>query len=64
MDIAKYKSVGVNINTYKKLRKLADDEHRNIGQQISKLVNDEYKKNYGNEPVSGGIGSISQKNTV
>lgn len=64
MDITKYKSVGVNINTYNKLRKLAEDEHRNIGQQISKLVNDEYKKQYGNEPATGGIASIAQKNTV
>lgn len=64
MDITKYKSVGVNLNTYNKLRKLAEDEHRNIGQQISKLVNDEYKKLYGNEPPLGGIGSIAQKNTV
>ena len=64
MDITKYKSVGVNLNTYNKLRKLAEDEHRNIGQQISKLVNDEYKELYGNEPPSGGIGSIAQKNTV
>ena len=46
-DTDKFKSVGVDIHTYNKLRKLCTDEHRNVRQQIGKLVADEYTKKYG-----------------
>ena len=40
----KWKSVSVNIDTYAKIKKIAQDEDRKIGQQISNLVKKEYEK--------------------
>ena len=56
-DISQFKSVGVDISTYNKLKKLCHDEHRNVRQQIGKLVSDEYSKKYGDMVSSAGIGS-------
>ena len=64
-DIAKYKSVGIDITTYNKLRKICDAEDRNVRQQISRMVNQEWRNGgYTNSPASSGIASISQKNTI
>ena len=52
----KWKSVSVNIDTYAKIKKIAQDEDRKIGQQISNLVKKEYEKRYSNL----GIGSAKQ----
>ena len=49
----KWKSVSVNIDTYHKLIKIAKDEDRKVGQQISNLVKKEYETRYSNL----GIGS-------
>ena len=49
----KWKSVSVNIDTYHKLIKIAKDEDRKVGQQISNLVKKEYETRYSNS----GIGS-------
>ena len=49
----KWKSVSVNIETYHKLIKIAKDEDRKVGQQISNLVKKEYETRYSNL----GIGS-------
>jgi|TARA_E500000318_G_scaffold3467_1_gene3889 hypothetical protein len=59
-DTDKFKSVGVDIHTYNKLRKLCTDEHRNVRQQIGKLVADEYTKKYGDIVSQSGIGSAAQ----
>ena len=59
-DTDKFKSVGVDILTYNKLRKLCTDEHRNVRQQIGKLVADEYTKKYGDIVSQSGIGSAAQ----
>ena len=66
-DTSKFKSVGIGIETYKKLARISKEEHRSIGQQVSKLVDSEYELRYGNEfvefgsknPVSRGVGSLS-----
>lgn len=63
-NISKYKSVGIDITTYNKLRKICDDEDRNIRQQISRMVNVAYKEKYGNQVETMGIGSVGQKNSV
>ena len=49
----KWKSVSVSIDTYHKLIKIAKDEDRNVGQQISNIVKKEYETRYSNL----GIGS-------
>jgi len=44
MDIKKFKSVAVAIDTYKLLLKLAEIEDRSVGRQITYLVKLEAKK--------------------
>tara|TARA_Y100000114_G_scaffold68203_1_gene62542 strand:+ start:170 stop:394 length:225 start_codon:yes stop_codon:yes gene_type:complete len=60
-DTSKFKSVGINLDSYKKLLKIAKEERRSIGQQVSKLVDQEYKNRYKDENVviSQGVGSIA-----
>ena len=53
------KSVGVDIDTYNKLRAMSKEEHRTIGLQIAKLVKEAYDKNYGNNVTTMGIGSTA-----
>ena len=38
----KYKSVGVSIDAYDKLVKIADHEDRAIGRQLSRMIDDAY----------------------
>ena len=54
------KSVGVDIDTYNKLRTMSKEEHRTIGLQIAKLVKDAYDKDYGNNVSAMGIGSATR----
>lgn len=64
-DIAKYKSVGIDITTYNKLRKICEAEDRNVRQQISRMVNEKWKSGkYKISATPSGIASIGQKNTV
>ena len=44
MDIKKFKSVAVAIETQKKKKKLADQDDRSAGMQITHLVKQEAKK--------------------
>jgi|TARA_R110000824_G_scaffold43888_1_gene128134 macrodomain Ter protein organizer (MatP/YcbG family) len=46
MDLTKYKSVTINIETWKKLHKMADKDVRTVGKTIEYLVNS-YKKKKG-----------------
>lgn len=63
-DTSKWKSVGIDLTTYNKLRKICNSEDRNISQQIKRMVNKEYRDTFGSEYDSLGIGSVGQKNTV
>ena len=63
-DTSKWKSVGIDLTTYNKLRKICNWEDRNISQQIKRMVNKEYRDTFGSEYDSLGIGSVGQKNTV
>jgi len=54
------KSVGVDIDTYNKLRTMSKEEHRTIGLQIAKLVKEAYDKDYGSNVASIGIGSAKR----
>jgi uncharacterized protein YebE (UPF0316 family) len=56
----KWKSVSVDINTYKRLKKIAMDEDRKVGQQITNLVKKEYEARYSNEIKELGIGSANK----
>ena len=53
------KSVGVDIDTYNKLRAMSKEEHRTIGLQIAKLVKEAYDKNYSSNVPTMGIGSTA-----
>ena len=53
------KSVGVDIDTYNKLRTMSKEEHRTIGLQIAKLVKEAYDKDYGSNVTTMGIGSTA-----
>ena len=52
-----WKSVGIDLNTYNKLRKICEEEDRNISQQIKRMVNREYRDTFKNND-SLGIGSV------
>ena len=56
----KWKSVSVDIKTYKQLKKIAVDEDRKVGQQITNLVKKEYESRYGSEIKDMGIVSAKQ----
>jgi hypothetical protein len=56
--VMQFKSVGVDINTYNKIKQISEDEHRNIRQQLAKLVDECYVKKYG-EKKNGGLGLVS-----
>ena len=44
MNILKFKSVAVRIETYKLLKKIAKEDDRSTGMQITFLVNNEAKR--------------------
>ena len=56
-DTKKFKSVAVDHATYNKLQNLAEEEHRNVRQQIGKLTADAYDNKYS----KSGIGSATVK---
>ena len=56
----KWKSVSVDIRTYKQLVKIAEEEDRKVGQQIANLVKKEFGARYGNQIKDMGIGSAKQ----
>ena len=37
-DNKRWKSVGIDLTTYNKLRKICEEEDRNISQQIKRMV--------------------------
>jgi len=41
-DTTKFKSIGIDVDTYHKLKRICDDERRNIRQQISLWVDKDY----------------------
>ena len=55
-DNKRWKSVGIDLTTYNKLRKICEEEDRNISQQIKRMVNKEYRHTFKNDSL--GIGSV------
>jgi len=45
-DPTKFKSIGIDTDTYHKLKKICEDERRNIRQQISIWVDKDYEARY------------------
>ena len=78
MDLTKYKSVTINIETWKKLHKMADKDVRTVGKTIEYLVNSykkkkgecvmvkirKYKKYFGAEPPVYKVRKSLQRNMV
>ena len=53
----KYKSVGVNDDTYEMIVELAKREKRNISQQLAMIVEQEFHKTF-KEEISFGINDL------
>jgi ABC-type oligopeptide transport system ATPase subunit len=45
-DKTKFKSIGIDADTHQKLKRICDDERRNIRQQISIWVDADYNDRY------------------
>jgi len=45
-DPKKFKSIGIDTDTYHKLKRICDDERRNIRQQISIWVDKDYSNRF------------------
>lgn len=45
-DTSKFKSVAIPTTAYKKLLLICEREHRGIGQQVSKFIDDFFEKTY------------------
>ena len=43
-DTSKYRSIAVPLDTYNKLSKICQEEHRGMGKQMTKFVDDHFKK--------------------
>ena len=62
---SKYKSIGVNTDTYEKIVKMARDARRNISTQLSMIVDDEYDKYvFRNPEPARRKKNVSKKRTV
>jgi hypothetical protein len=60
-DTSKFKSIGIDIATYNKLKIICDKERRNIRQQIGLMVDKECEKQGINNNVkSFGLGTLDR----
>ena len=61
-DPKKFKSIGIDTDTYHKLKRICDDERRNVRQQISIWVDKDYSNRFKEDdklyiaPVIAGAG--------
>ena len=53
MDVNKYKSVGITVESYKKLCELSTYTDRPIGRQLTRLIEQAYKKALNEVPNAG-----------
>ena len=59
-DTTKFKSIGIDVDTYEKLKKICSDERRNIRQQISIWVDKDYEERFKEENVTRlGLGTLN-----
>ena len=63
-DTSKYRSIAIPLDTYNKLSKICQEEHRGMGKQMTKFVDDHFKRIFKdeqetkNELTSKGVGSL------
>jgi hypothetical protein len=60
-DPTKFKSIGIDVDTYEKLKRICSDERRNIRQQISIWVDKDYEERYKeeNKITRLGLGTLN-----
>jgi|TARA_A100001391_G_scaffold158237_2_gene116618 macrodomain Ter protein organizer (MatP/YcbG family) len=66
-DTTKFKSVGLDIESYEKLQKIIKHQRRNIRQQLGLMIDQEFKKeeynDYRAKVTSLGLGAINSLHT-
>ena len=66
-DTTKFKSVGLDIESYEKLQKIIKHQRRNIRQQLGLMIDKEFKKeeynDYRAKVTSLGLGAINSLHT-
>ena len=66
-DTTKFKSVGLDIESYEKLQKIIKHQRRNIRQQLGLMIDQEFKKEEYNDyramVTSLGLGAINSLHT-
>ena len=66
-DTTKFKSVGLDIESYEKLQKIIKLQRRNIRQQLGLMIDQEFKKeeynDYRAKVTSLGLGAINSLHT-
>ena len=60
-DPTKFKSIGIDVDTYEKLKRICFDERRNIRQQVSIWVDNDYEERFKeeNKITRLGLGTLS-----
>ena len=63
-DPSKFKSIGIDVSTYNKLKAICDKERRNIRQQIGLMVDKEYEKHdITNNVKTLGLGTLDRSHS-
>ena len=63
-DTSRFKSIGIDLSTYNKLKIICDKERRNIRQQIGLMVDTEYEKYEINSNVKTlGLGTLDRSHS-
>ena len=59
-DPTKFKSIGIDVDTYNKLKRICADERRNIRQQVSIWVDKDYEERFkGSRITRLGLGTLN-----
>jgi hypothetical protein len=60
-DPSRFKSIGIDLSTYNKLKIICEKERRNIRQQIGLMVDKEYEKyEVDNNVKTLGLGTLDR----
>ena len=63
-DTSRFKSIGIDLSTYNKLKIICDKERRNIRQQIGLMVDTEYEKYEVNSNIKTlGLGTLDRSHS-
>ena len=60
-DTTKFKSIGIDVDTYEKLKRICSEERRNIRQQVSIWVDNDYEERFKeeNKITRLGLGTLN-----